>query len=58
LTLEVDDTVGIGNVFADEVDDALGMGFAWVFALEDSLIVFGDHLGRRSSRGFEAGYFR
>lgn len=46
LTLKVDNTIGNRDIFADKVDDALGMGFAWVFALEDSLVVFGDHVGR------------
>lgn len=58
LTLEVDDTVGIGDIFANEVDDTLGMGFAWVFALEDGVVVFGDHVGGIRFGGHEAGYFR
>ena len=43
LTLEVDYTVRIGGVLADEVDDAFSVVFAWVFPLEDSIVVFSDH---------------
>lgn len=43
LTLEVQNTIGIRDILANEVHDTFGMVFAWVFALEDSLVVFSDH---------------
>jgi hypothetical protein len=50
-TLEVEEAIGVGDLFADELDDALGMLLGRVFALEDGLEVFGNHGGGGAELG-------
>ena len=42
--LEVQQAVGVGGLLADDFNDSLRVGLGWVFALEDSLVVFGHHV--------------